>query len=245
MPGVDQKLVDFHLIVDDSDVMYLTELVRSHQDIHVYVEHPIHDPILVDEGYDAGEGVQPLALEQDFTGYYDNDDSSEHDGDDFYNFYDSDDMYTNDQTFNNEDELEVNADVPTEMVAFQVDSRRVGKEPIIEHSPDVVHISDSSDSVGSDGGGNDLEDDVELNHGVRDFVEYSIDNWDGKDDAEVNELGQMGASVMNSDYESEELHSLVESLSDDELGYDSDDKSEDDKSEADNKTHVGDEREQK
>ncbi|XP_050277691.1 uncharacterized protein LOC126719148 [Quercus robur] len=45
---------------------------------------------------------------------------------------------------------------------------------------------------------------------------------------------------MNSDYESEELHSLVESSSDDELGYDSDDKSEDD-----NKTHVGDEKEQK
>ena len=41
-------------------------------------------------------------------------------------------------------------------------------------------------------------------------------------------------------YESEKLHSLVESSSDDEFGYDSDNKSEDD-----NKTHVGDEREQK
>ena len=50
MPGVDQELTNFHLIVDDSDAMYLTELVRSHQDIHVYVEHPIHEPILVDEG---------------------------------------------------------------------------------------------------------------------------------------------------------------------------------------------------
>ena len=61
-----------------------------------------------------------MALEQDFTGYYDNDDGSEHDdhnGDDFYSFYDSDGMYANDQTFNNEDELEVNADVPTEVVA--------------------------------------------------------------------------------------------------------------------------------
>ena len=43
----------------------------------------------------------------------------------------------------------------------------------------------------------------------------------------------MGTSVMNSDYESEELHSLVESSSDDELGYYSDysnysDKSDDD-----------------
>ena len=39
----------FHLIVNDSDVMYLTKLVRGHEDIHVYVEHPIYDPILVDE----------------------------------------------------------------------------------------------------------------------------------------------------------------------------------------------------
>ena len=50
----------------------------------------------------------------------------------------------------------------------------------------------------------------------------------------------MGAGVMDSDYESEELHSLMESSSDDELGYDSDDKSKDD-----NRTHVGDEREPK
>ena len=44
----------------------------------------------------------------------------------------------------------------------------------------------------------------------------------------------MGAGVMNSDYESEELHSLVESSFDDKLGYDSDDDDEDDRS-----THVG------
>ena len=239
MPGVDQELADFHLIVDDSDAMYLTKLVRGHEDIHVYVEYPIHDPILVDEGQDAGEGVQPLALEQDFTGYYDNDDGSEDDGDDFYDS-DSDDMYFNDQTFKNEDEFEVNVGVPTKVAAAQAGSRRVGKEPITEHPPEVIDISDSSDSVGSDGGGSGLEDDVELNHDVRDFVKDSSDNWDGKDDAEVNEPGQMGAGIMNSDYEGEELHSVVESSSDDEYGYDSDDKSEDD-----NQTHVGDEREQK
>ena len=44
----------------------------------------------------------------------------------------------------------------------------------------------------------------------------------------------MGVGVMNSDYESEELHSLVESSSNDEFGYDSDDDAEDDRS-----THVG------
>ena len=29
MPGMDQELANFYLIVDDSDVMYLTELVRG------------------------------------------------------------------------------------------------------------------------------------------------------------------------------------------------------------------------
>ena len=40
----------------------------------------------------------------------------------------------------------------------------------------------------------------------------------------------MGAGVMNSDYKSEKLYSLVESSSDDELGYDSDHDVEDDRS---------------
>ena len=187
--------------------------------------------------------MQPLALEH-ITSYYDNDNNSysddnehdDHDGDDFYSFYDSDGMYANDQTFNNEDEpIKVDVDVPIEVVASQVGSRRVGKESIIEYPPKVVYISDSSDSVGSDGGGSGLEDDVELNHGIRDFVEDSSDSWDGKDDDDVVEASQMGAGVMNSDYESEELHSLMESSSDDEFEYDSDDKSKDD-----SMTHMGD-----
>ena len=52
----------------------------------------------------------------------------------------------------------------------------VDKEPIIEHSPEIFRISDISDSVGSDGGGSGLEDDVELIHGVRDFVKDSSDS---------------------------------------------------------------------
>ena len=74
-----------------------------------------------------------------------------------------------------------------------------------------------------------------MNHGIRDFVEDSSDSWDGKDDDDVVKASQMGAGVMNSDYESEELHSLMESSSDDEFEYDSDDKSKDD-----NMTHMGD-----
>ena len=69
-----------------------------------------------------------------------------------------------------------------------------------------------------------------MNHGVRDFVENNSDSYNGKNDNDDVELGQMGVGVMNSDYESEELHSLVESSFDNKLGYDSDDISKDDRS---------------
>ena len=103
MSGMDQERVDFHLVVDDHDAMYMTELVRNHKEIHVYVKQLIDDPILVDKGKDVGESVQPLAVEQDLIGYYDSE-HDDHDGGEFYSFYDSDDMYANDHTFNNEDE---------------------------------------------------------------------------------------------------------------------------------------------
>ena len=73
-----------------------------------------------------------------------------------------------------------------------------------------------------------------MNHSVRDFVEDISDSWDSKDDDDIVEPGQMGAGVMNSNYESEKLHSLVESSSNDEFGYNNDDISKDDRS-----THVG------
>ena len=55
-------------------------------------------------------------------------------------------------------------------------SRKVDKEPIIEHPLEVFHISNNSDNVGSDDGWSGLEDDVKLNHGVRDFVEDNSDS---------------------------------------------------------------------
>ena len=69
----------------------MTELVRGHEEIHVYVEHPVDDCIIVDKWEDVSEGVQPLAVEQDIICYYDNDDSnysddSKHDDHDRVNF---------------------------------------------------------------------------------------------------------------------------------------------------------------
>ena len=65
-----------------------------------------------------------------------------------------------------------------------------------------------------------------MNPTEREFVEDSSDSWDGSN-KDVTELVQMGAGVINSDYESEELHSLEESSSDDDIGDDTDHNSED------------------
>nr|POE55881.1 hypothetical protein CFP56_66002 [Quercus suber] len=40
----------FQLIKDDHDAMAMTKLVRGHGQIHVYVEHPVYKPILINDG---------------------------------------------------------------------------------------------------------------------------------------------------------------------------------------------------
>ena len=63
MPGSDLERANFHLIVDDDDAMFMTDLVIGHEEIHVFLEHPVDNPILVDEGEHVGADVQPLAVE--------------------------------------------------------------------------------------------------------------------------------------------------------------------------------------
>ena len=124
MPGMDQERANFHLVVDDDDVMYMTELVKGHEEIHVY--------------------MQPLVVKQDLMGYYsdynDESDDDDYDEGEFYSFYDSDDMYANDQTFNNEDE-------PNKVDVEQVYVRRVGAEPIIEEVNADVSIKVATSSM--------------------------------------------------------------------------------------------------
>ena len=49
-PGDNKEGRRFQLINDDHDAMFMTNLVRGHGLIHVYVEHPVHDPILINGG---------------------------------------------------------------------------------------------------------------------------------------------------------------------------------------------------
>ena len=117
-PGKDQEKAKFHLIVDDYDAMFMTDLVMGHEEIHVFVKHPVDDPILVDEGKDIREDVQTWAVEQNLLGYYD-DDGSDDDGsedanndeDGFYSFYGSNDMYISDEDHNNDNEDPIELDV--------------------------------------------------------------------------------------------------------------------------------------
>ena len=91
-----------------------------------------------------------------------------------------------------------------------------------QHPSENKDVIDSSDSGGGNGEGSGLEDEDVVNHAEREFVEDSSDSWDGSDE-DVIELVKMGAGVINSDYESEELHSLEKSSSNDDIGDDSGD----------------------
>ena len=104
MPGNDLEIANFHLIVDDDDAMLMTNLVIGHEEIHVFLKHPVYNPIVVDEGEHVGADVQPLAVEQNLLGCGSNDDGSNDEGSDNSNFGGED--YNN----NNEDHIEVDAE---------------------------------------------------------------------------------------------------------------------------------------
>ena len=196
------------------------------------------NPILVDEGEHVGADVQPLAVEQNPLGRGSNDEGSD-------NSNSGNEDYYNNNEANNEDHIEVDVeqaysrrksntpmaeevdnDDVVEVDAAKVYFRRAGKEPMTQHPYEDKDVTDSSDSGGGDGEGSGLEDEDVVNHAEREFVEDSSDSWDGSDE-DVIEPVQMGAGVINSDYESKELHSFEESSSDDDFGDDTDDGSED------------------
>ena len=119
----------------------------------------------------------------------------------------------------------VDNDDVVEVDVAEVYSRRHGKEPITQHPSEDKDVTDSSDSGGGDGEGS-VEDEDVVNHAEGEFVEDSSDSWDGFDE-DVTEPVQMDVGVIKSDYESEELHSLEKSSSNDDFRDDTDYGSED------------------
>ena len=205
MPGSDLERANFHLIVDDDDALFMTDLVIGHEEIHVFLEHPMDSPILVDEGEHVRADVQPLAVEQNLLGCGSNDEGS-----------DNSNFGSEDYNNNNEDYIEVDAeqaysrresntpmveevdnDNVVEVDATKVYSRRAGKEPMTQHPSEDKDVVDRSDSGGGDSEGSGLEDEDVVNPDEREFVEDNSDNWDGSDE-DVTELVQMGAGVINS-----------------------------------------------
>ena len=56
MPGVNLKKSNFHQVVDDDATMFMTDLVKGYGEIHVFVEHPVHEPLEI-----PVEDFEPLA----------------------------------------------------------------------------------------------------------------------------------------------------------------------------------------
>ena len=140
MPGVILENASFHMIVNNSDAMFMADLVSGYGEIDLFVEHPIDEPIEVGEV----EEIHSRSLE-------------------------------------------------------------LGKEPVI--------VTDSGES-------DPEEEDAALMHLNQNSD--GGDSWDSDDDV-VEQVEQMGAEVMNSDYETEELLSLDEPSSSDDDDDDDDD----------------------
>nr|POE70988.1 hypothetical protein CFP56_14728 [Quercus suber] len=89
MPRDNEEGRKFHLINDDHDTMLMTNLVRGHGQIHVYVERPVHEPILINGGNGVildliiePEDVEPLDVSE-LDGYSSSEPEHAYDG--YYN----------------------------------------------------------------------------------------------------------------------------------------------------------------
>ena len=47
MTGVNLEKSNFHQVVDDDAAMFMTDLVKGYGEIHVFVEHPVHEPLKI------------------------------------------------------------------------------------------------------------------------------------------------------------------------------------------------------
>ena len=113
-----------------------------------------------------------------------------------------------------DNKVDVDHGEPNEVDVKQVYARRPGKEPVAEdqqQDPVDEQREESSETEGSD-----LEDEPEMP--PMNIGEDSANSWDNEANEVEVEPGQMGAGVMNYDYENEELLSLDESSFDNDHG---------------------------
>nr|POE53067.1 hypothetical protein CFP56_06920 [Quercus suber] len=222
-PGDNEEDGVFQLIKDDHDAVAMTKLVRGHGEIHVYVEHPVYEPILIngDNGVlvdivveldhddpcfvSDSENCSSSEPERSFDGY--------HNGQGYYassddNFEDDDDWDDVDRNDDSDNEMEI------------LGCRRLGKEPIVEEPQQDRAITTNSNDSFKD---NNVEGVRSMNPNQR----YVGEDSASSDSEELMHMcDQMGDGVMNSDYTTEELLSLSESSSDGEFHGDVDDGSE-------------------
>ena len=136
----DQEGRMFHLIKDDKDAMFITTLVGGHGHIHVYVQHPVHDPILVNNGNGVTldlvvELECKLKPEPEWYNSSDRKPAYE-DGDDFYHgdddfdghqyFYEGDEDDRDDRDDRGRDDFDSDVEI--------LRCRRPSKEPVVEES---------------------------------------------------------------------------------------------------------------
>nr|POE91672.1 hypothetical protein CFP56_18622 [Quercus suber] len=223
----------FHLINDDHDAIFMTILVRSHGQIHVYVKHPVHEPILINGGNGVTldlvvepEDVEPLDVSEpnrytpsepklaydsyyNGQGYFCSSDSNDDD-----KFYDGDNDFDGHQYFyeGDRDDRDGRDCGVDDEGGWDGSHDKSGKEPIVEEPQEGGAVTtDSNDSNGD----SDVEGARQMNPNQRYVGEDSSDSWDTE--VVVQLPYQMSTGVMNSDYSSEELLSLTES------SFDSDD----------------------
>ena len=140
----DQEGRMFHLIKDDKDAMFMTTLVGGHGQIHVYVQHPVHDPILVNDGNGVTlDLVVEPEHEREREPELAYEEPAYEDGDDFYH---GDDDFDGHQYFYDGDEDDRGRD-DSDFDVEILRCRRPGKEPVVEESQgDGAVITDSNES---------------------------------------------------------------------------------------------------
>ena len=166
MLGVNLEQSNFHQVVDDDAAMFMIDLVKGYGEIHIFVEHPVHEPLeLPVEDFEPLvarlpsselEGVDAKALEIFVS---DSEYGDEEYRPDFSQFGGHDNA-----EFTNVDHGE-----PHEVDVEQVCARRVGKALVVD---DQVEES----SEGSEDERSDLEEEPEMQ--TMNIGDDITDSWD-------------------------------------------------------------------